>query len=55
MSPRGRMPPPLAGGPNATLFDGLTALKGLLPYLWPRDALELRLRVVAALVLLVGA
>ena len=55
MSPRGRMPPPLAGGPKATLLDGLKALKGLVPYLWPRDALELRLRVVAALLLLVGA
>jgi len=55
MSPRGRMPPPLAGGPKCTLMDGLSALKGLVPYLWPRDALELRLRVVAALLLLVGA
>jgi len=55
MSPRGRMPPPLAGGPKGTLLDGLRALKGLVPYLWPRDALELRLRVVAALLLLVGA
>ena len=25
-----------------------------MPYLWPRDSLELRLRVVAALALLVG-
>jgi ATP-binding cassette, subfamily B, heavy metal transporter len=49
------MPPPVAGGPKATLIDGLRALRGLVPYLWPRDALELRLRVVAALLLLVGA
>ena len=49
------MPPPLAGGPKARLIDGLKALKGLVPYLWPRDSLELRLRVVAALLLLVGA
>lgn len=48
------MPPPL-GGPKGTLVDGLKALKGLVPYLWPRDSLELRLRVVAALALLVGA
>jgi hypothetical protein len=49
------MPPSLAGGPKATLVDGLKALKGLVPYLWPRDSLELRLRVVAALALLVAA
>ncbi|HWD57926.1 MAG TPA: ABC transporter ATP-binding protein/permease [Stellaceae bacterium] len=36
-------------------MDGLRALKGLLPYLWPRDALELRLRVIGALALLAGA
>lgn len=56
MSARGRLPPPLAaGGPKGTLMDGLRALRGLLPYLWPRDSLELRLRVVAALALLAGA
>ncbi|HEU0219078.1 MAG TPA: ABC transporter ATP-binding protein/permease [Stellaceae bacterium] len=55
MSPRGRVPPPLAGGPKGSLRDGLRALRGLLPYLWPRDAPELRVRVVAALALLVGA
>src|ERR1700689_5082264 len=55
MSPRGRMPPPLAGGPKARLADGLKALTGLFPYLWPRDSLELRLRVVAAILLLAGA
>ena len=55
MSPRGRMPPPLAGGPKGTLVDGLHALRGLIPYLWPRYSLELRLRVVAALALLAGA
>ncbi len=52
MSPRGRMPPPLAGGPKATLMEGLRALRGLFHDLWPRDSLELRLRVVAALALL---
>jgi ABC-type transport system involved in Fe-S cluster assembly fused permease/ATPase subunit len=55
MSPRGRMPPPLAGGSKGTLIEGLRALRGLFPYLWPRDSLELRLRVVGALALLVGA
>ncbi len=50
------MPPPLvAGGPKGTVMDGLRALRGLLPYLWPRDSIELRLRVVAALALLAGA
>jgi ATP-binding cassette subfamily B protein len=49
------MPPPLAGGPKGSLRDGMRALGGLLPYLWPHDAPELRLRVVGALALLVGA
>ncbi len=49
------MPPPLVSGPKGSLRDGMRALRGLLPYLWPHDALELRLRVVAALALLVGA
>ncbi len=50
------MPPPLAAGaPKGTLMDGLRALRGLIPYLWPRDSLELRLRVIAALALLAGA
>jgi len=49
------MAPPLMAGPKARLIDGLRALKGLTPYLWPRDSIELRLRVVAALALLVGA
>jgi ATP-binding cassette, subfamily B, heavy metal transporter len=49
------MPPPLvAGGATGTLMDGLRALRGLFPYLWPRDSIELRLRVVAALALLAG-
>jgi ATP-binding cassette, subfamily B, heavy metal transporter len=56
MSPRARMPPTATlGTPKATLAEGLKALKGLIPYLWPRDSLELRLRVVAALALLAGA
>src|ERR1700681_4801844 len=52
MSPRGRMPPPLRPGSGGKLIDGLRALKGLAPYLWPRDSLELRARVVLASALL---
>src|SRR5271167_2474554 len=55
MSPRARMPPSLTDGPKAGMVDGLKALRGLIPYLWPRDSIELRLRVVVALVLLAGA
>ena len=40
--------------PDQRLGEGLRALKGLGPYLWPRDAFELRVRVVLALVLLVA-
>src|SRR4051794_13312989 len=40
--------------PDERLGEGLRALRGLAPYLWPRDSLELRLRVVLALVLLVA-
>ena len=40
--------------PNAPKAD-LATIKTLLPHLWPRDSLELRLRVVAALALLVLA
>ena len=54
MSPRGRMPPSAMAGPKGTLIDGLRALKGLFPYLWPRDSLELRVRVVLAVALLAG-
>ena len=40
--------------PDERLGGGLRALKGLTPYMWPRDSLELRVRVVIALVLLVA-
>ena len=40
--------------PDERLREGLRALKGLGPYLWPRDSLELRARVVLALALLVA-
>jgi len=38
--------------PDERLREGLRALKGLGPYLWPRDSVELRARVVLALLLL---
>src|SRR5579885_1939026 len=40
--------------PDERLAEGLRALKGLGPYLWPRAAPELRLRLVLALVFLVA-
>src|SRR5689334_23867030 len=40
--------------PDERLGEGLRALKGLAPYLWPRDSLELRARVVLALALLIA-
>src|SRR3954467_4188550 len=40
--------------PDERLGEGLRALKGLAPHLWPRDSLELRVRVVLALVLLIA-
>jgi ABC-type transport system involved in Fe-S cluster assembly fused permease/ATPase subunit len=49
------MPPPLLPGSGGRLVDGLRALKGLAPYLWPRDSFELRARVVLAIALLAAA
>jgi ATP-binding cassette, subfamily B, heavy metal transporter len=40
--------------PEERLGEGLRALKGLGPYLWPRDSVELRVRVVLALTLLIA-
>ena len=40
--------------PTEKLAEGLRALKGLGPYLWPRDSFELRARVVLALALLIA-
>src|SRR5438094_4890796 len=40
--------------PREKLVEGLRALRGLGPYLWPRDSLELRVRVVLALALLIA-
>jgi ATP-binding cassette, subfamily B, heavy metal transporter len=55
MSPRGR---PLAGlGPlrqKGGFKDELRALKSLAPYLWPRESIGLRVRVVLALVFLLN-
>ena len=40
--------------PEERLAQGLRALKRLAPYLWPRNALGLRVRVVLALLLLIA-
>ena len=55
MSRRGR--PVTIGPPRPTgrFRDELRALKWLAPYLWPRDSLGLRTRVVIAVVLLLAA
>jgi ATP-binding cassette subfamily B protein len=57
MSPRGRPPSRITGLPptRARLIDGLRALGSLHPYLWPRDSLEMRARVVIALAFLFAA
>ena len=54
MSPRGRphrRPSSVSGlpEPDGRLNEGLRALKWLAPYLWPRNSLGLRVRVVLAL------
>src|SRR6266513_2412614 len=40
--------------PQEKLAEGLRTLKGLGPYLWPRDSIELRVRVVLAVALLIA-
>src|SRR5947208_11285297 len=40
--------------PREKLVEGLRALRGLGPYLWPRDSIELRVRVVLAMALLIA-
>ncbi len=55
MSRRGR---PVTIGlprPKGRFKDELRALKWLAPYLWPRDSIEIRTRVVLAVVLLLAA
>jgi len=56
MSPRGR-PFPALGPPRqrGRLKDELRALKWLAPYLWPRDSIGLKTRVVIAVALLLAA
>jgi ATP-binding cassette, subfamily B, heavy metal transporter len=44
-----------AATPRALKRTDIATIRTLLPYLWPRDNLELRIRVVAAVVLLVAA
>jgi ABC-type transport system involved in Fe-S cluster assembly fused permease/ATPase subunit len=55
VSPHGR-PLPILGAPRqkGRLKHELRALKSLAPYLWPRDSLGLRVRVVLALVFLLA-
>jgi ABC-type transport system involved in Fe-S cluster assembly fused permease/ATPase subunit len=59
MSPgRGRGPSFIPGGPavaKSPFREELKALRQLAPYLWPRESLELRVRVLLAIVCLVGA
>ncbi len=47
--------PALSYAEAATSTGDLGALRSLVPYLWPADSLETKVRVVLALVLLVGA
>jgi ATP-binding cassette, subfamily B, heavy metal transporter len=54
MSRRGRPVAPGPPLPPGRLKDELRALRRLAPYLWPRNALELRLRVVLALGFLIA-
>ena len=55
MSPRGRPLPVLATlRQKGRLRDEIRALRSLAPYLWPRDAFGLRVRVVLALVFLIA-
>jgi ATP-binding cassette subfamily B protein len=53
---RGRRPGALSNQATEVGFwQELKALGGLLPYLWPRDSIELRIRVFVAIALLVVA
>jgi ABC-type transport system involved in Fe-S cluster assembly fused permease/ATPase subunit len=59
MSPgRGRGPSFIPGGPlvaKSAFREELKALRKLAPYLWPRESLELRVRVLLALLCLIAA
>ncbi|MGY0792456.1 ABCB family ABC transporter ATP-binding protein/permease [Azospirillum argentinense] len=49
-------PSPAPSSAEAASSTGdMAALRSLVPYLWPRDSFETKLRVVVALILLVGA
>jgi ATP-binding cassette subfamily B protein len=50
----GRSSVPGLPEPGEKLAEGIRALKGLGPYLWPRDSFELRVRVVLAVLLLLA-
>ncbi|MBP2232169.1 ATP-binding cassette subfamily B protein [Azospirillum agricola] len=53
---RRSLPPSAGDGPFQPRPGGdLAAIRSLLPYVWPRDSLETRVRVVVAMLLLVGA
>jgi ATP-binding cassette subfamily B protein len=54
MSPRGRLITPGPPRAKGRLKDELRALRWLAPYLWPRHAPELRLRVVLAVAFMVA-
>ena len=47
--------PPDAPSPTAREYDGWATLKRFLPYLWPRDRRDLRLRIAGALLLVLLA
>ncbi|MDB5405863.1 MAG: transporter [Rhodospirillales bacterium] len=59
MSPgRGRPPSFIPGGPvvaKSAFREELKALRKLVPYLWPRESVELRVRVLLAILCLIGA
>jgi ABC-type transport system involved in Fe-S cluster assembly fused permease/ATPase subunit len=53
---RGRRPGNLSNNASEVGFwQELKALSGLFPFLWPRESLELRVRVIGALTLLIAA
>jgi ABC-type transport system involved in Fe-S cluster assembly fused permease/ATPase subunit len=54
MSPRGRRVSPGPAGPSAGFKEELRALRALAPFLWPRNAPALRVRVALAVALLVA-
>ena len=51
---RSASPAPTHARPASSTGE-LAALRSLLPYLWPRDSVEMRVRVALAMLLLVGA